>query len=191
MFSTRLFVSAALVAVLFVCQCKGVPVAKPEDGALITVGAETTALIPTSSNSTEIDTLSEVDATGVRVKRSGCGCCGCGGCCCRPCCCGCGCCGCGGCGCCGCGGGRKRRSLQNLRIAHMNQIEGITKVDQPALPSAADFVDSEESSPIEATEQLKSQTTNPIIAKLAAFSPAHLLTNLHDQFKQAVRQLVL
>ncbi|CAB3404390.1 unnamed protein product [Caenorhabditis bovis] len=56
--------------------------------------------------------------------------------CCRPCCCccgggggGCGCCGCGCgcCGCCGCGGGRKRRSLQNLRIDAANKALGINR----------------------------------------------------------------
>ncbi|CAI4232696.1 unnamed protein product [Auanema sp. JU1783] len=44
-------------------------------------------------------------------------CCTCCRTCCRPCCCGCGCgCGCG-------GGGRKRRSLQNLRIKLADKIE--------------------------------------------------------------------
>ncbi|CAD6186630.1 unnamed protein product [Caenorhabditis auriculariae] len=101
---------------------------------------------PTAPATTAIDTLGE---EGGRVKRQGgCGC-GCGCCCCRPrcccccrrcctccrtCCCTCcrpcccccrPCCGCcGGCGCCGCGGGgRKRRSLQVLKIKLADQIE--------------------------------------------------------------------
>ncbi|CAJ0581423.1 unnamed protein product, partial [Mesorhabditis spiculigera] len=150
MFSTRLFASAALVAVLFVCQCKGVPVAKPEDGALITVGAETTALIPTSSNSTEL--LLPPVLLRMRLLWM--------------------------------------RRMRMLRMRRRTQ-EALAP-EPPYRPHEPDRGHhQEESSPIEATEQLKSQTTNPIIAKLAAFSPAHLLTNLHDQFKQAVRQLVL
>ncbi|CAB3404352.1 unnamed protein product [Caenorhabditis bovis] len=50
---------------------------------------------------------------GFMCHSGGCGCCGCG---------------CGCCGCCGCGGGRKRRSLQNLRIALANKLEGIAKI---------------------------------------------------------------
>uniref|UniRef100_A0A7I4YZL2 Keratin-associated protein 5-4-like n=1 Tax=Haemonchus contortus TaxID=6289 RepID=A0A7I4YZL2_HAECO len=65
--------------------------------------------------------------------------------CCRPCCCccggggggcGCGCCGgCGGCGCCGCGGGgRKRRSIQNLKIKLADKIEREQRAALLALP---------------------------------------------------------
>ncbi|CAB3411318.1 unnamed protein product [Caenorhabditis bovis] len=112
-----------------------------------------TELAVVSESTTAVDTLGSSPS---RVKRQGgCGCCGCGcGCCCcrprcccccrrcctccrtccctrcctccRPCCCGCGC-GCCGCGCCGCGGGRKRRSLQNLKIDAANKALGIKR----------------------------------------------------------------
>ncbi|CAJ0945533.1 unnamed protein product, partial [Mesorhabditis belari] len=227
MFSTRFLVSSALFAVIFICKCKGVPVAKPEDGALVTVSEATTQLIQISSNSTEIDTLTETDSTGVRVKRSGCG----------------------------VAVAANRAavaashaaavasavsvanavpaadaanaavaghvavdavdadvadvedareadnnlyplkgviSLQNLRIAHLNKIENENK-PQPEI-GAIDFETSSEeitTPALEVSPALRSQTTHPLIAKLKKFSPGHFFSDLHNQFKSAVRQLVL